>query len=113
MTAAQFTVLTSQDVDGPMTGAKPNDTPSITAVRKDRARKMRSFLVPSQFKDAQSKNPNADRTVNVFLAVACSDGLVWVLIDFARLVKYQVISRAKPWSANDLDAKSTVCLNYS
>lgn len=85
----------SQDVPG------PNKS-------KQKAKKMRSFAVPDQYKEDKSTKPAALRHLNIFLAIACSDGTAWLFVDHVRLIRFHVVSRAQPWTAKDLELESPV-----
>ncbi|KAI0336961.1 hypothetical protein BDW22DRAFT_1433702 [Trametopsis cervina] len=97
VTAAQYLAVAarSQDVDGP-------------SQTKSKAKKMRSFLVPDQFKDPQSHRPEETRRLNIFLAIECSDDNVWLFVDHSRLIRFHVISRGKQWTTADVEENSPV-----
>lgn len=80
---------------------------SITGSNVDRGDRQHSFLVPRRFNEESSSNPDKPRTVNIFLAWV-SQSWVWALVDFSRLVRFQVVSRDKHWSLDDMIPASTV-----
>lgn len=80
---------------------------SITGSNADRGDRQHSFSVPTRFHAETSSKPDKPRTVNIFLAWV-ADTWVWSLVDFSRLVRFQVVSRDEPWSTADLLPASPV-----
>jgi hypothetical protein len=73
---------------------------------RNKAAKMRSFPIPERFIEEHSKD-KINRVCNIFLALI-SDTNVWVLIDFARLVRLHIVSRDRPWIAEEFVPASPV-----
>lgn len=71
-----------------------------------------SFPVPRRFNEPWSSNPDKERTVNIFLAWV-SHTWVWALVDFSRLVKFHVVTRALPWLSSYLLPGSQVSIAVS
>lgn len=99
ISATDFAEITApkQDIPG------PNSNPS-------KAEKMRSFELPERFKDPDSSDLNKLRRINIFMAIECDDDTVWLFLDFARLIRFHIVSRGRPWTANCLQADSLVSL---
>ncbi|KAH9915222.1 uncharacterized protein B0H18DRAFT_915084 [Fomitopsis serialis] len=87
VTPEQWEQILAQDVEG------PNED-------EDRAEKMRQFRVPPHLIPAGTSKV-MDRRVTVLMALHYGD-LVWLLIDFARLVRIRVISDDSPWTEDDM-----------
>lgn len=75
---------------------------------KSKAQKMRSFAIPERYKASKSSKPAELRRLNIFLAIPCSDGMVWLFVDHVRLIRFHVISRGVPWTSEDLQPHSEV-----
>jgi hypothetical protein len=75
-----------------------------------KAELLRTFTIPNEFSEDNSSPSN--RTVNIFAAWISKD-YVWVLVDFARLVRLHVISRDQVWTKADLDPASFVSKKLS
>jgi hypothetical protein len=86
-----------------------NCVPGPNSDRK-KADLLRTFKIPDDLIEEHSSSSN--RTVNVF-AAWISEEYVWILVDFARLVRFHIISRAKPWSKDDLKPTSPVSILHS
>lgn len=69
----------------------------------EKAQLLRSFQVPSRFIEDHSSS--SDRTVNIFAAWV-SDDYAWVLVDFARIVRFHVLSCDAIWQRSKLSPKS-------
>ncbi|KAI1781794.1 hypothetical protein LXA43DRAFT_907703, partial [Ganoderma leucocontextum] len=65
---------------------------------KAKAKKLRSFVLPTRFVVPGSPNWQCpqDRYVNVFAAVVCQDQAI-VIMDFSRLVRLHVMSLGRHW----------------
>lgn len=77
---------------------------------KARAAKMRSFAVPEEFHENLTHENSKDkglRRANIFFALVSADH-AWLLLDFARLVQYHVISRDEPFRAEEFLPTSSV-----
>ena len=88
--------------------AAPSQDIPGTNKSKQKANKMRSFAVPDQYKEDKSTNADNLRRLNIFLAVVGSDGMVWLFVDHVRLIRFHVVSRGSPWTAQDLEPQSPV-----
>lgn len=84
---------------------------SITGSNADRGQRQHSFPVPRRFNEESSSKPDKPRTVNIFLAWV-AESWVWALVDFSRLVRFQVVSRDEAWSSVDLIPTSPVMHTY-
>ncbi|KAH7911440.1 hypothetical protein BJ138DRAFT_1113204 [Hygrophoropsis aurantiaca] len=89
MSATDFNEIIKDDQPGP----NKNRT---------KAQKLRTFPLPQRFYDPGT-SPNTKRTVNIFMAfISERANYVWVLVDFARIVRMNVISRERHWCSSDL-----------
>lgn len=76
-------------------------------LNKAKAEKLRTFIIPHRF--AEPGSPASEpRTVNIFAAIVCKD-IVWVIMDFARLIRLHVISLQVFWKEDDIQPRSKVC----
>lgn len=80
---------------------------SVSGSNVARGERQHSFPVPRRFHEESSSKPDNPRTVNIFLAWV-ADSWVWALVDFSRLVRFQVVSRDSPWTSIDLMPDSPV-----
>lgn len=97
MDAAAFQSFLAGDCPGPNKDHK-------------KANQMQTFSVPAQFIEDCS-SPNKAQTLTIFLALISGD-YVWALVDFSRLVRIHIISRAQMWTEYDLKTSSAVCHKY-
>lgn len=67
---------------------------------------LQSFQIPARFTEDYSSS--SDRLVNIFAAWV-SDEYVWALVDFARIVRFHVMSRDAIWQKSELTPNSKVC----
>jgi hypothetical protein len=81
-----------------------NCVPGPNSDRK-KAELLRSFKIPADLIEENSSSSN--RTVNIF-AAWISKEYVWVLVDFARLVRFHILSRNQIWSKDDVCPTSPV-----
>ncbi|KAH7902820.1 hypothetical protein BJ138DRAFT_973516, partial [Hygrophoropsis aurantiaca] len=89
MTKDDFDEITKEDQPGPNKNRMKAD-------------KLRTFPLPQRFCEPDT-SPNIKRTVNIFMAfVSESANYVWALVDFARIVRLNVISHSRFWSASDM-----------
>ncbi|KII82931.1 hypothetical protein PLICRDRAFT_120079, partial [Plicaturopsis crispa FD-325 SS-3] len=73
-----------------------------TNTDSEKAKILRSFRIPDRFTIAGSADLG-DRKINIFAVfVSIASAWVWVVSDFNRIVQMHVISRDKPFEANDL-----------
>ncbi|KAF7969568.1 hypothetical protein HWV62_26931 [Athelia sp. TMB] len=79
---------------------------SVPGSDADRGHLHHGFVVPERFREPNS-SPTQSRTVNIFLAWV-SEEWVWALVDFARLVRFYVISRDARWSREDITPSSHI-----
>ncbi|RDB27826.1 hypothetical protein Hypma_002116 [Hypsizygus marmoreus] len=86
-----YTEIVSKDIPG------PNLDP-------DKADAIRSFVIPDRL-IVPGSSPVRPRTINIFAAFV-SDKRVWIVCDFARLIRLHVISRDAPWTKADLTPSS-------
>jgi len=75
-----------------------------------KAELLRTFTIPDELIEDNSSPSNC--TVNIFAAWISKD-YVWVLVDFARLVRLHVISRDRVWTKADLNPASSVSKKLS
>ena len=73
---------------------------------------MRSFAIPNEFKDIDSAQYDELRRLNVFFALECTDGNVWLFVDHVRLIRFHIISRGEQWTAEDLHVTSPVRVSF-
>jgi hypothetical protein len=96
--------IVSEDTEG------QSNNPRLTLEENaERARLVRSFVVPDRFSENAARKPL--RTVNILAAFVSADW-TWTLSDFARLSNLHVISRDKPWEASDFQVSSEVCIPF-
>jgi hypothetical protein len=70
--------------------------------------RLRTFLIPDEY-IVDGSSTHYPRTINIFAAFI-SNGWVYVLTDFARLVRMHIISRDAIWTKDDFVVGSPVCL---
>lgn len=106
----QHATIISFALESHIMGMKRSDYDEITSFSVDgssgKERNLKhSFLIPDRFHEGSSSP--SKRTVNILLAWV-SDDWVWVLVDFARLARFYIISRDIPWSSADIQPNSDV-----
>lgn len=97
MSRADYDELTLGDVDGPNSDAL-------------KASLLRSFPLPQRFITDNSLKTEEPRTVNILGGFVSKED-AWLVVDYIRLSKLHVISRAKAWTKQDLSTESPVSLN--
>ncbi|KAH7903422.1 hypothetical protein BJ138DRAFT_988223, partial [Hygrophoropsis aurantiaca] len=93
--------MTKADFDNIIAGDQPGPNGN-----RSKAQKLRTFALPARFTEPGS-SPNTNRTINIFAAFICdTSDYVWVIVDFARLVRLRVVSRAEPWNGCEMQPSS-------
>ncbi|KII83447.1 hypothetical protein PLICRDRAFT_119413 [Plicaturopsis crispa FD-325 SS-3] len=88
MSLDTYREILSQEQDG--TNADP-----------EKAKVLRSFRIPDKF--IVPGSAEVDRKINIFAAaVSTASAWVWAVSDFNRIVRMRVVSRDKPFEADDL-----------
>lgn len=74
---------------------------------KDKAERLRSFVMPARFVNRKSSNPDRTRFINVIAAFVSNDNAI-LIVDFSRLSRLHVTSLDRPWQEADFDPSSSV-----
>jgi len=101
-------------LEGHITGMKPavfwkiitHDVPGGNS-DPQKAERIRTFVIPSEFTVPGSSSPLETRTMKIFAAFV-SERWVWVLSDFSGLVRMHIESKDRAWTAEDLAIGSEV-----
>ncbi len=83
-----------------------NDCPGANA-NKSKAAKMRSFIIPREITVPEARDRGEDQTIEIFAAIVCEHD-VFVVTDFSRMVRLDLMSLGRYWCASDLEPTSEV-----
>jgi hypothetical protein len=104
MPTSVYREIVSTDIPG------QSNNPKLTPEEnQERARLVRSFVIPSRFSIEGSRTASkpTPRTINIAVAFS-SDDWTWAFADFSRLYNVHILSQDQVWQASDLVPSSEV-----